>query len=129
MITAEVIDYIFENEFTLDDFLSSTPFLVTLVNKNGYFVEFNDLWCDILGYSKSQIKRTNFFDLIHPNDLEKSKVQFENGELFSKESKATYGFKNRYRTKRGDYAKLEWFSTGTLIKGNSLAYAIFRGYE
>ena len=77
------------------------------IANNGRFLTINPAGTVILGYNEQELLALNFLDLIHPDDLQKSKEERDkvvNGQ------QSTF-FMNRYRCKNGDYKWLEWNTT------------------
>jgi PAS domain S-box-containing protein len=72
---------------------------------DGTIITANPAWTQILGWPVDEIVGTKFFDLLHPDDLERtvaaaSSMMVE-GTDFPK-------FENRYRTKDGQYCDIDW---------------------
>ncbi|GGM14202.1 hypothetical protein GCM10009425_26570 [Pseudomonas asuensis] len=42
---------------------------ISLVGKNDHWIDINDALCRMLGYSRDEIKKLTFWELIHPDDL------------------------------------------------------------
>jgi PAS domain S-box-containing protein len=77
---------------------SSIGFALTGAS-SGYFIEVNDKFCDMLGYTIDEIKEKSFADITHPEDVEISIQNFKNlGEGKIKE----YSSEKRYITKSGN---------------------------
>ena len=65
---------------------------------SGDFIEINDQFCQLLGYSEREIKQRNFLSVTHPDDCEQSILNLEklrNGEI------SAYSMEKRYITKTG----------------------------
>lgn len=80
------------------------PDLLGVLNADGYFESSNPAWQTVLGWSEAEIAKTSIFDLIHPDDLEKTHAALN--EL--KHDKLVFRFENRYRHKDGEYRWLSW---------------------
>lgn len=128
-LTEEEVDTILNKEFTARQILSFAPFMVCLVNKSGFLEDVNEMFEDVLGYSRDDIIKTPFINFIHPEDKDKTVQAYLKGNVFNENGKFYKGFENRYLTKDGKSAKLEWYSTDKSIGESKLSYAIFRGYE
>lgn len=118
-----------EREFTVLEILENAAFLMAVNDTKGYFVSVNKAWVDITGWTKDELCKKPWMYFLHPADVQKSMKQYYEGEMFNPEAKLFKGFENRYKTKDGKYAKLEWYSAGQNMNGMNLAIAIFRGYE
>lgn len=128
-LTEKQVDNILNNDFSAEELLSVAPFLTCVVNKKGHFVDVNDLFCDILGYSKEDLLKTPFIELVHPEDKDKTVQAYLEGNAFSEDGEFYLGFVNRYKTNKGEWAKLEWYSTDRKIGNKVLSFAVFKGYE
>ena len=65
---------------------------------NGNFIEINNQYCQLLGYSEKEMKEKNFQSVTHPDDLEedlKNHEKLRNGEI------PAYSMEKRYFTKSG----------------------------
>jgi diguanylate cyclase (GGDEF)-like protein/PAS domain S-box-containing protein len=92
--------------------------MLCTANLEGYFVELNAAWRDCLGYSDEELRAAPFLELVHPDDLERTKA--ETAGLFEGNG-AIAGFENRYLAKDGTWHWLRWSST--LAADESLIYA------
>ncbi len=57
----------------LDQFFSVTLDLLCIANTDGYFLRLNPAWERILGYTHEELMTKQFFDLVHPDDLERTR--------------------------------------------------------
>ena len=128
-LTEKEVDEILNKEFTARQVLKFAPFIVCLANKDGFFEDVNEMFVDVLGYSREEMIGKPFIHFVHHEDKEKTVQTYINGFVFKENSQPIKGFINRYKTKSGKYAKLEWYSTDKSIGDSKLAYAIFKGYE
>lgn len=128
-LTYKELSYLIDHEFTILDLLDKAPFLVAVSNTKGFIVRVNESWQKITGFTDAEISSKPFMSFLHPEDIERTLNHYYNGEHFFKDAKVTEGFENRYKCKKGGYAKLEWHSTGQNINGLNLSIAIFKGYE
>ncbi len=106
------------SEFELSHFFESTPDLVCIAKKNGYFRSVNQSVINKLGYTKEELLARPIFELIHPDDREatsKTRAKMLEGE-------ALLNFVNRYVTKSGDIVWLEW--TSIYFEEKELVFAI-----
>ncbi len=83
-----------------------SPDLLGICNVTGYFESINPAWQATLGWSPEEMRRTPIFDLIHPDDAEKTQDAFKS----LVENKPVLRFENRYRHKQGGYRWLSWVS-------------------
>ena len=97
----------------LDQFFRVTLDLLCIANTDGYFLRLNPSWERILGHTREELMAKQFFDFVHPDDLERTRQAVST--LASRQK--LISFENRYRCKNGTYRSLEWnaASTGDLI--------------
>ena len=77
------------------------------VNKEGYFVEINNIWEQTIGWSIEELLNKPYLSFVHPDDHEatmKIRAQLMVGEN-------THAFINRYRCKDGSYKWISWNSS------------------
>jgi PAS domain S-box-containing protein len=80
----------------------------------------NPAWTSVLGWTKQELIDANFFDLIHPDDLERTKE----GAKSLSEGNTLWRFDNRYRRKEGGYRWIAW----TAIPGGGFINAVGRDF-
>lgn len=80
----------------------------------------NPAWTSALGWTKQELIDANFFDLIHPDDLERTKE----GAKSLSEGNTLWRFDNRYRRKEGGYRWIAW----TAIPGGGFINAVGRDF-
>jgi PAS domain S-box-containing protein len=86
------------------NFLKIPNCLLAVANHKGYFIELNEAWSELLGYSLEELKSKPWIDFLHPDDYASAlKV---NDKLIA--GMTLIEFQNRYRTSRGDYRWLMW---------------------
>jgi diguanylate cyclase (GGDEF)-like protein/PAS domain S-box-containing protein len=91
--------------------------LLCSFDRDGNAVELNSAWEDCLGYSGAELRAARPFELVHPDDRERS----ERGVASLFEGVEGTGFENRYLAKDGSWHWLRWSST--LAADESLIYA------
>jgi len=89
--------------------------------RNAHFVKINPAFTTILGFSEKEILNKAFFDFIHPDDIEKTKLIFEEK---IRSGAQVINFENRYRCKDGSYKWLSWVSHPNMEQ--MLTYALAR---
>ncbi len=82
-----------------------TPDLLGVLNAKGYFETANPAWQQLLGWSEEEVITTSIFDLLHPDDVERTRGGFD---LLTIEGTPALRFENRYRCKDGSYRWLSW---------------------
>ncbi len=78
--------------------------LLGILNAEGYFEVTNPAWELALGLTSETILNTSIFDLIHPDDVDKTRISLQ--EVAGTES--VLRFENRYRRSDGEYIWLSW---------------------
>jgi PAS domain S-box-containing protein len=88
-------------------FFNLIPDLACIVSEDGYFKKLNPAWETTLGYTREELLKTPMLDLIHPDDLDRTKSEI------AKQSREyrTKHFVNRYRCKDGSYRIFDWRTT------------------
>ncbi len=78
--------------------------LMLTADFDGTIVAANPAWTAILGWPVEQIVGKSFFDLIHPDDLERTVAEAAS----LREGSQVPKFQNRYRTLDGKYRDIDW---------------------
>ncbi|MEI6387832.1 MAG: PAS domain S-box protein [Spirochaetota bacterium] len=95
---------LFESRNKFQKIFNLTPALICVAGTDGYFKELNNEWQNTFGYTRDELGKIPFSDLIHPDDIEPTnreiEIQLRGGK--------TLRFVNRYRHKDGSYKYMEW---------------------
>jgi len=78
--------------------------MVCVANSSGAYVKVSPSCQKILGYTSDEVIDLGWTGLVHPDDIEKTRIRIEK----QIEGGVTYDFINRYRHKNGSYRSLEW---------------------
>ena len=81
-----------------------SPDLMGALNSEGYFETSNPAWQALLGWSEDQIAATPFLDLLHPEDVERTRLGFG----VTQQGEPTLRFPNRLRGRDGSYRWISW---------------------
>ena len=81
-----------------------TPDLMGALNSQGYFETSNPAWQTILGWSEAEVASMSIFELLHPDDVERTRGGFE----MTQQGQPAIRFPNRYRCKDGSYRWISW---------------------
>ncbi len=81
-----------------------SPDLLGVLNSDGYFESSNPAWQIVLGWSQDEVRSMSIFDLLHPDDRERTRHGFEH----LKRGNPILRFENRYRRKDGGYNWFAW---------------------
>ena len=92
--------------------------LLCTANAEGYFVELNRAWTDMLGWTADELRARPFIEFVHPDDRERTEREARG--VFSGEHD-TIGFENRYRAKDGSWRWLLW--SCSLSRDTGLVFA------
>ena len=74
-----------------------TPDLMGALNARGYFETSNPAWQTILGWSEDEVASMSIFELLHPDDVERTRAGFNLTQI----GQPAIRFPNRYRCKDG----------------------------
>ncbi len=75
-----------------------------IANTDGILLELNPQFLKTLGYTLKELGQKDFSDLVHPEDLKSTLSQIEDLNT----SEKTVNFRNRYKTKTGEYRHFDW---------------------
>jgi PAS domain S-box-containing protein len=81
-----------------------SPDLLGALNSEGYFETSNPAWKTVLGWSEEEVASMSIFELLHPDDLERTRAGFE----LTQQGQPAIRFPNRYRCKDGSYRWISW---------------------
>ena len=84
---------------------------------DGYFKRLNPTWTQLFGWSEEEYRSKEFFEFVHPDDIEATRVAMSTLE----EGKNLLSFENHYRCKDGTYRCLLWGAAADVR--NQLIYA------
>ena len=102
-----VIEDISERKKAKEDslqFFTLSQEMLCIVGFNGYFEQINEPWQTVLGYTEKEMMTVPLFDLLHPDDVEKTKFAVDN----IKHSNTLHAFENRLICKNGSVRHLLW---------------------
>ncbi|MBN1654966.1 MAG: PAS domain S-box protein [Deltaproteobacteria bacterium] len=88
-------------------FFSLATDMFCVADHLGRFLRVNDAWQKTLGYRSTELIQTNFIDLVHPDDRERSRKEFR--RLL--EGQNIFDVVTRYRHKNGSYRSIQWRAT------------------
>lgn len=103
-----------------DEFFRITSELICIANEDGFFIDVNPKWTEVLGYTREELIAKPFIDFIHPLDRVKTLTEFANLQ----KGQSTFFFQNRYRCKDNTYKRLCW--NAELSKDHKLVFAAAR---
>jgi PAS domain S-box-containing protein len=81
-----------------------SPDLLGALNSRGYFETSNPAWQTVLGWSEDEVASMSIFELLHPDDVERTRVGFN----LTQQGHPAIRFPNRYRHKLGHYRWISW---------------------
>ena len=81
-----------------------SPDLMGALNAQSYFETSNPAWQTVLGWSEAEVASMSIFDMLHPDDVERTKSGF----LTTQRGRPAIRFPNRYRCKDGTYRWISW---------------------
>ncbi|MDJ0531716.1 MAG: PAS domain S-box protein [Xenococcaceae cyanobacterium MO_207.B15] len=106
-------------ELELERFFDITPSMLCIVGFDGYFKWINPAFCEILGFTQSELKAEPFINFVHPKDRAATLAEMENLAA----GNTTLSWENRHRTKDGDYRWLLWTAKAYLAEERIYASA------
>ncbi|MFW5748678.1 MAG: PAS domain S-box protein, partial [Chloroflexota bacterium] len=95
-----------EKSDQLEYFFRQGPNLLCIADTDGHFIQVNDAWESLLGYSHKMLKGRSFMDFVHPDD---HAATLEAISTLSAQQPIA-NFTNRYRAHDGSYRHIEWNS-------------------
>jgi PAS domain S-box-containing protein len=81
-----------------------SPDLLGALNSNGYLETSNPAWQTVLGWSEAEMANTSIFELLHPDDVERTWAGFQ----LTQQGQPAIRSENRYRCKDGTYRWISW---------------------
>jgi PAS domain S-box-containing protein len=81
-----------------------SPDLLGALNAEGYFETSNPAWQTVLGWSEAEVAAMSIWELLHPDDLERTRGGFALTQI----GQPAIKFPNRYRCKEGGYRWISW---------------------
>ncbi|MGD9034177.1 MAG: PAS domain S-box protein [Desulfobacteraceae bacterium] len=109
-----------EKGMGLDRLFNLSIDMLCVADTNTYFRHINKAFEKTLGYSKDELLRETFLNLIHPDDRASTMAEVEK----LSHGEPTIYFENRYRCKNGSYKWLAWTAMPDPEQG--LIYAVAR---
>jgi PAS domain S-box-containing protein len=108
------------NNLSYKRFFDLSMDMFCIANKEGYFVQVNEAFSQVLGYTRDQLLAQPFMNLVHPNDIEGTLKELDK----LNQGTTVLNFSNRYQHINGHYLTLSWSSQ--TCPDNGLIYAIAR---
>lgn len=102
----------------LNNYFTHALDLFCIADANGYFRRLNKQWETTLGYTLGELEGKQFFDLVHPDDLNATLSRITDLDA----SKEVSVFVNRFRCKDDTYKWIEWRS----YSSNKMIYSAAR---
>ncbi|MDA9555603.1 PAS domain S-box protein, partial [Pelobium sp.] len=87
--------------------------LICIAGTDGYFKKVNPAVEELLGFDEKYIISNSFYDLIHPDDIEKTQAEVEQ----LAKGLPTINFINRWKCKNGEYKYLQWVASPEVSTG------------
>ena len=109
-----------QEEITHSVFFNISTDLFSIISNEGLFIEVNKAWESTLGYSSEDLIGKPFEKFLHPDDIEKTAIEFINVV----QGQEAINFINRYRASDGSYKWLEW--KGKVNEKNNRIYSVTR---
>ena len=103
----------FEDLFTLSNDL------IFVAGSDGFLKKINPAFHHILGWDEAYLLRMPFFELVHPDDLQATKLEIKH----LADGKSCVNFTHRFRSQNGTYRHLQWVATPEPTTGYLFAVA------
>ncbi len=97
-----------QQEEEIQLFFEDAPEILAIAGPDFSFHKVNPAFCNLLGYSKEELTSQPFENFLHPDDISKTKKLFE---TTLKEKSQAKNITNRYRTKKGKYKWISWYTS------------------
>ncbi len=110
-----------ESEKLYRDTFNHAAIGISHIAPNGRFLKVNQKFCDIIGYTQNELKKLNFADITHPDDLELDNEQIEK-VIANKINSFT--ITKRYIHKNGKIVWINLYSNVIRKKNNQIKFAI-----
>ena len=108
MIKNSVGKYLKAKENDVENFFQVDDNLLAVLTSEGQFKKVNKAWLETLGYDEKSMLEKKLKDLVHPEDIKNTKLEYEK----LKTAGSITGLINRYKTKEGHYVHLSWSAKG-----------------
>ncbi|MCE1164719.1 MAG: PAS domain S-box protein [Bacteroidetes bacterium] len=108
------------SESTIELFFKMSSDLFCVVKNDGYFLELNPEWENLLGYTTEELMSKPFTAFLHPDDVERTIKEYQE-ELKGKD---VFNFVNRYVCKDKSIKWFEW--RGKASPDRKSAFAVAR---
>ena len=92
--------------------------IMLVCDLEGSLLSVNPAWTTLLGWTQTELIGRNFFEFIHPDNHQATRVEMDN----LARGVTTYRFENRYRRRNGSYCLLMW----TAVPEAGLVHAVGR---
>ena len=100
-------------EDELNQIFNFSPDIICIAGTDGFFKKINPAMCGILEYSQDELLTRPFFDFLHPDDKNKTRILLNTIEG----GQSTDYFENRYITKGGKTIWLAWTTNAASSDG------------
>jgi PAS domain S-box-containing protein len=87
-----------------DRFFTLSMDLLCIVRLDGHFIRTNPAFEKVLGYSEEELQKHSVFDLLHPDDREPARAEYEKLQA----GEPTKSLENRFRCRNGGYKWVQW---------------------
>ncbi|MDR3679064.1 MAG: PAS domain S-box protein [Flavipsychrobacter sp.] len=93
--------------------------MICVAGTDGFFRKVNPAFKKVLGWDAELLLSISFLDLVHPDDLERTKHELQ----LLTEGHNTINFTHRFKTESGNYKVLQWVATPEPLTGSLFAIA------
>jgi PAS domain S-box-containing protein len=108
-------------EARLHAMFASSPFGIGMADRNGYFIDANDAYLDLIGYSLEELRSKRFADLSSGGDVGENLVQFE---ALVEGTLNTFSIEKSVRRKTGENIDVRVKSAAVRDDAGEFAYVV-----
>lgn len=84
-----------------------TDVLLCVAGLDGYLLQLNDAWSEVLGWSAEELTSRPYLSFVHPDDIQRT---IDEAAALTSEKDVAVNFQNRYQCRDGSYRWLNWHS-------------------
>ena len=103
-LNADLEQQVIERSHALGRTWQVSPDILGVLDADSHFERSNPAWGTILGWTAEEVAARPFFDFLHPDDVDRTRLAWEE----VRQGQPLLRFENRYRSRDGGYRWLSW---------------------